>query len=197
MVVWGKSGELCPSHIHPQITLAANIPCYTEAQWASCMLGIPHAIQRGHWMSCMLDIFPVLQMRHRASYMLDLAHVIQRVHKASCMLDISHATQRRHWVQQSIFSMRSVTHIIKERNYCFAGAQLFLRKLPMLWRPVTNNVKGPALYLGSLKVGVNPKDTYIKLEVSDISLPLSSHHLQNTFSLLSAVTLCDAVPCLG
>lgn len=67
----------------------------------------------------------------------------------------------------------------------------------MLWRPVTNNVKGPAFYLGFLRVGVNPKDTYIKLEVSDISLPLSSHHLQNTFSLLSAVTLCDAVPCLG
>ncbi|XP_058520072.1 beta-galactosidase-1-like protein 2 [Ochotona princeps] len=38
------------------------------------------------------------------------------------------------------------------------------RKLPMLWKSVTNNVKGPAFYLGFLRVGVNPKDTYIKLE---------------------------------
>uniref|UniRef100_A0A8D2B0X4 Beta-galactosidase n=1 Tax=Sciurus vulgaris TaxID=55149 RepID=A0A8D2B0X4_SCIVU len=38
------------------------------------------------------------------------------------------------------------------------------RKLPNIWKPITEKVKGPAFFLGYLKVADNPKDTFIQLE---------------------------------
>ncbi|XP_062054464.1 beta-galactosidase-1-like protein 2 [Lepus europaeus] len=43
-------------------------------------------------------------------------------------------------------------------------SRLLQRKLPSLWKPATKEVKGPAFFLGMLRVGDNPKDTFIKLE---------------------------------
>uniref|UniRef100_A0A8C5W3S0 Beta-galactosidase n=1 Tax=Microcebus murinus TaxID=30608 RepID=A0A8C5W3S0_MICMU len=37
------------------------------------------------------------------------------------------------------------------------------RTIPKIWKPVSNRVKGPAFFLGFLKVG-EPKDTFIKME---------------------------------
>ncbi|XP_047375188.1 beta-galactosidase-1-like protein 2 isoform X2 [Sciurus carolinensis] len=38
------------------------------------------------------------------------------------------------------------------------------KKLPNIWKPITEKVKGPAFFLGYLKIADNPKDTFIQLE---------------------------------
>ncbi|XP_058546405.1 beta-galactosidase-1-like protein 2 [Neofelis nebulosa] len=57
------------------------------------------------------------------------------------------------------------------------------RDLPNIWKPVSFKPRGPAFFLGNLRMGNYPKDTFIKMEVSDISpLPMFSYpHPKGTF----------------
>uniref|UniRef100_A0A8C7C4D8 Beta-galactosidase n=1 Tax=Neovison vison TaxID=452646 RepID=A0A8C7C4D8_NEOVI len=47
------------------------------------------------------------------------------------------------------------------------------RDLPNIWKPAVFKHRGPAFFLGILRIGNDPRDTFIKMEVSDISpLPI-------------------------
>lgn len=69
-----------------------------------------------------------------------------------------------------------------------------LRDIPNMWKPVLLQFRGPAFFLGILKVGNYPKDTFVKLEVSDISpLPVCP-----TPNLPSQKNLLEKAPwCMG
>ncbi|XP_007946925.1 beta-galactosidase-1-like protein 2 [Orycteropus afer afer] len=43
-------------------------------------------------------------------------------------------------------------------------AKFIQRDLPNLWKPVSNHVLGPAFFLGFLRIGHTPRDTFIKME---------------------------------
>lgn len=56
-----------------------------------------------------------------------------------------------------------------------------LRDIPNMWKPVLLQFRGPAFFRGILRVGNYPNDTFVKLEVSDIS-PLPMCHPRNLLS---------------
>lgn len=72
-----------------------------------------------------------------------------------------------------------------------------LRDIPNVWKPVSLQFQGPAFFLGILRVGNYPKDTFVKLEVSDISpLPVCPPNLPSQKNLLKKLLGAWALPCI-
>lgn len=99
--------------------------------------------------------------------------------------------QRRDLPQKS-----QLTHY-KEGHDLPTGAWLSLRGLPKIWKPVIHKLQGPAFFLGILRVGNYPKDTFIKLEVSAVSpLSVSPHNLSSHRNFVKKLPGAWALPCV-